>query len=225
MSGAPIRILFDFISPYAYLAWTQVYDLAARFDRDVEPVPVLFAAMLDAYGHKGPAEIPPKREYIFKDVLRRAHRVGVPLVPPPTHPFNPLLALRVASLPMEPAARRALITALYRETWGGGRGVTDPAVVSEVAASVGLDGDALVRLAGAPESKERVRDATAKAIAEGVFGVPTLFVDGELFWGFDAWPHIEDRLRGEDPVNADSLTRWRDLGASSVRPGARPAKQ
>lgn len=222
MSGAPIRVFFDFISPYAYLAWTQVHALAAAHGRAVEPVPVLFAAMLDAWGHKGPAEIPPKRAYIFKDALRQARRVGVTLAPPPTHPFNPLLALRAAALPMEESVRGAFITALYRETWGGGRGVTDPAVVAELARSVGLDGDATVRAAGEPDAKERVRANTAEAIAAGVFGVPTLLVDGELYWGFDAWPHIDARLRGADPIDDGAVQRWAGLAASSSRRAVAP---
>lgn len=223
MSAAPVRVYFDFISPYAYLAWTQIHELAARHGRAVEPVPVLFAAMLDAWGHKGPAEIPPKRAYIFKDALRRARRAGVPLSPPPTHPFNPLLALRVASLPMDAATQRALITGLFRATWGGGGGVTDPAVVASIADAAGLDGAAAVRAAGEAEAKERVRAQTAAAIAEGAFGVPTLVVDGELFWGFDAFDHIDAWLRGDDPVDDAALARWRDLEASSVRRAVRPA--
>jgi 2-hydroxychromene-2-carboxylate isomerase/ketosteroid isomerase-like protein len=222
MSEAPIRVLFDFISPYAYLAWTQVHDLAARHRRAVEPVPVLFAAMLDAWGNKGPAEIPPKRAYMFKDALRRARRVGVTLTPPPTHPFNPLLALRVASLPMDAATQRALITALFRATWAGGGGVTDPAAVAAIADAVGLDGGAAVRAAGEPEAKERLRAQTAAAIAGGAFGVPTLLVDGELYWGFDAFDAIDARLRGDDAVDEAALRRWRDLEPSSVRRALRP---
>jgi 2-hydroxychromene-2-carboxylate isomerase/RimJ/RimL family protein N-acetyltransferase len=223
MSAAPIRVYFDFISPYAYLAWTQIHALAARHGRAVEPVPVLFAAMLDAWGHKGPAEIPPKRAYIFKDALRRARRAGVPLSPPPTHPFNPLLALRVASLPMDAATQRALITGLFRATWGGGDGVTDPAAVASIADAAGLDGAAAVRAAGDAEAKERVRAQTTAAIAEGAFGVPTLVVDGELFWGFDAFDHIDARLRGDDPIDDAALLRWRDLEASSGRRAVRPS--
>lgn len=223
VSAVPIRVYFDFISPYAYLAWTQIHALAGRHGRAVEPVPVLFAAMLDAWGHKGPAEIPPKRAYLFKDALRRARRAGVPLSPPPTHPFNPLLALRLASLPMDVATQRALITALFHATWGGGGGVTDPAAVAALADAVGLDGAAVVREAGGAEAKERVRAQTAAAIAEGAFGVPTLLVDGELFWGFDAFGDIDAKLRGDDPIDDAALRRWHDLEASSVRRAVRPA--
>src|SRR5262245_44781169 len=100
MSREAIRFYFDFVSPYAYLAWTQVHALADRRGVDVAPVPVLLAALLDENGQRGPAEIERKRAYLFKDCLRLAHHFGVPFVLPPSHPFNPLLALRVSSLPM-----------------------------------------------------------------------------------------------------------------------------
>jgi 2-hydroxychromene-2-carboxylate isomerase len=94
-----VRFYFDFISPYAYLASTQLDGIAARTQVTIERVPVLFAALLDAHGQKGPAEIPAKRRYTWKDVSRKCHAAGVPIAPPPSHPFNPLLGLRVASLP------------------------------------------------------------------------------------------------------------------------------
>ena len=113
-----VRFLFDYISPYAYLGWIEIRQIAERAGVVVEPVPVLFAAMLNTHGHLGPAEIAPKRIYIFKDVLRRAHRLGVPLVPPPAHPFNPLLALRVTTA-CAPDDRERLMDALFASTWGG----------------------------------------------------------------------------------------------------------
>lgn len=98
----PISFHFDYLSPYAYLAWTQLHALAAQDGRDVLPVPTLLAALLDHSGSRGPAEIPAKRVYIFKDALRSARVLGLPLAPPPRHPFNPLLAL--LSLAPAPAA-------------------------------------------------------------------------------------------------------------------------
>ena len=218
--AAPLLFHFDFISPYAYLAWTQIHALAARHGRAVRPVPILFAALLDAHGHKGPAEIPPKRAYIFKDVVRTAHALGVPIGPPPAHPFNPLLALRIASLPMEDAARRRAIDALFLAVWGGkGPGVTEPGVVGALLCAAGLDGEGLVRAAGEEEAKLCVRRATEGAIAAGVFGVPTVFVDGEMFWGVDALPHAEVRLRGRDPVDAAEMERWVGMPVGQARRG------
>lgn len=213
----PIRFYFDFISPYAYLAWTQIHAIAARHGRAVRPVPILFAGLLNAHGQKGPAEIPAKRAYLFKDIARLAHRFGVPVAPPPSHPFNPLLALRAASLPMEEQARRALVDRLYAATWGGGPGVTDPAVIAEAATAAGLDGAAVVREAESPEAKERVRRQTEEALAAGAFGVPTMVVGAELFWGVDALPHLELFLEGRDPVDPDVLARWAHLPASADR--------
>lgn len=207
-----IRFLFDYVSPYAYLAWTQVHALAERHGLAVEPVPILFAALLNARGHKGPAEIEGKREYVFKDALRNAHRLGVPIAAPAAHPFNPLLALRVSSSALGSGARRRLIDALFAAIWAESRRIDDPAVVAAVADAAGLDGAALVAEASTDAEKARVRTATEQAIATGAWGVPTLLVPGpsrdELFWGLDALPHVDVFLRGEDPVPADALERW-----------------
>lgn len=217
-----LRYYFDFISPYAYLGWPQVRALAERRGVELRPVPVLFAALLDAHGHKGPAEIEPKRIYTFKHVLRLAHDLGVPLRPPPAHPFNPLLALRVASLPrLEEDERVRVIELLFGRTWADGVGVTDPAAMVEALEGIGLPGAAMVEEAGTVQSKQRVRTQTEQALARGVFGVPTMEVEGtgEVFWGQDALPHVERYLAGEDPVPGDLLQRWAGLPKGAVRPG------
>lgn len=217
MSSPALRFYFDFISPYAYLGWTQIHALAGRHGRDVEPVPILFAALLNHYGHKGPAEIPPKRGYMFKNILRLAHRLGVNLQPPPAHPFNPLLALRVASLPMAAADRRRLIDALFAATWGGGDGVMQPEAVARAVQTAGLDAAALLQEAASPAAKDRVRQQTDEALGQGVFGVPSVAVDGEIFWGNDAFPDVEDFLRGQDPARPELLLRWVNLPAAAQR--------
>jgi 2-hydroxychromene-2-carboxylate isomerase len=221
MPASPVRFYFDYVSPYAYLAWTQIHALAARFRGvDVAPVPVLFAALLDAGGQKGPAEIPAKRAYLFKNCVRLADGFGVPFAPPPSHPFNPLPALRASSLSMPEPQRRALIDRLFAAAWGGGGGITEPADVAAAATAVGLDGERVVEAAGSAEIKDLVRRRTADAVAEGVFGVPTMSADGELFWGVDALPHLERFLEGRDPVTPELVARWAALPASAVRRAA-----
>ena len=217
----PLAFYFDFVSPYAFIAWTQVHAIAERNGRTVTPIPVLFAGLLDAHGTKGPAEIPAKRTYTFRDAYRKAHRLGLPtLRPPPSHPFNPLLALRVSTLPLDAHDQRRLIDALYENTWVNGAGVETPESVAAAATRVGLDGDALVRAATAPEAKERLRAATAEAVARGVFGVPTVLVDGEVFWGTDGLELIEGFLRGEDPVPLDLA--WAERPVTAMRRAVRP---
>jgi 2-hydroxychromene-2-carboxylate isomerase len=219
-SRPAVTFYFDFISPYAYLAWTQIHRLAERNGRAVEPVPVLFAALLDANGQKGPAEIERKRAYIFKDVVRSAHTLGEPIAPPATHPFNPLLALRITTVDLPETGRRALIDAVFRATWAESVNVSDPERMTEVLAGAGLDGKALVDWATTPTAKDRVRANTALALDAGAFGVPTMLVDGELFWGLDSFAHVETRLRGNDPVDAALLHEWARVVPSARRPGA-----
>ncbi|MCB9594888.1 MAG: 2-hydroxychromene-2-carboxylate isomerase [Sandaracinaceae bacterium] len=216
MSARRIDFSFDFISPYAYLAWTQVHAVADRHGAAVRPVPILFAGLLNHWGHKGPAEIPPKRVYVFKDSFRRAARLGVPYGPPPSHPFNPLLALRVVHAA---GMNRELIDALFAATWGEAphKGLEHPEVVAGCADAVGLDGAALLERATDPAIKAAVRDATEAAVRAGVFGVPTMSVGEEHFWGVDSLDLLDQHLAGEDPVTADLLARVDSLPASAKR--------
>jgi 2-hydroxychromene-2-carboxylate isomerase len=213
-----IRFYFDYVSPNAYLAWTQLHSVAGRYGAAVEPVAVLFAGLLEAHGQLGPAEIPAKIAWMSKNNLRKAARLGVPLNPPAFHPFNPLLALRVSSLPLDAPVRRALVDGLFKAVWVRSLHVSDAAVVERLAGEIGLDGAALVVAAAQPESKLRVRTQTDDAIAGGVFGVPTMEVDGELFWGFDDFPQLELFLAGNDPLDATEWKKWTVAArASAVR--------
>jgi 2-hydroxychromene-2-carboxylate isomerase len=213
-----IRFYFDYESPNAYLAWTQLPKLAGRHRVTVEPVPVLYAALLDAHGQLGPGEQPAKGRWMFKNLLRKAALLGVPLNPPAFLPFNPLLALRVSMLPLEKDSRGALIDALFQAVWVRGLHVSDATVVEGVANEIGLPGAALVAQAHTPEIKSQLRTQTDKAIAQGVFGVPSMIVGDELFWGYDDVPYLELCLAGKDPLDAEVWQRWsRPVPASSVR--------
>ncbi len=217
---APIRFYFDFLSPYAYIAWKQLPSLAARYDRVVLPVPVLLAALLDAGGQKGPAEIPSKRAYVFKDCSRTAAVLGLSMTPPPAHPFNPLMALRAVSLVDDATLKAKLTDALFDAVWHSGPGVEDPTVVTRLANDAGVDGRSVVDRCSSDEARGKLRAQTDEALAAGAFGVPTMIVDGELFWGFDSFPHLELRLQGKDPLDGVDLERWKNLPASARRRGA-----
>jgi 2-hydroxychromene-2-carboxylate isomerase len=217
--ASTVRFYFDYISPNAYLAWTQLPALARRYDLAVEPVPVLFAGLLEAHGQLGPAEVPAKMRWMSKSNLRKATRLGVALNPPAFHPFNPLLALRVSSLALEGSQRHALIEALFQAVWVRGLHVSETAVVETVADEIGLPGAAIVTEAQSPEGKARLRRQTDDAISRGVFGVPTMEVGAELFWGFDDFPQLELCLAGKDPLDPTAWQKWIAAAQSSaVRP-------
>ena len=205
MPGKVIRFYFDYISPNAYLAWTQLPALAERNGCVIEPVPVLFAGLLDANRQLGPAEVPAKMRWMWKNIVRKAAVIGVALNVPAFHPFNPLLALRVSSLALDAKQRLALIDALFGAVWVRGLHIAEPSVIEKVATETGLDGAALIARAQQPACKAELRKQTDQAIADGVFGVPTMAVGDELFWGYDDMAFLQCFLDGTDPLEQ---ARW-----------------
>lgn len=222
---APIRFHFDYISPNAYFAWLELPKLAARYGRAIETVPTLFAGLLGAHGQLGPAEIPAKAAWMSRNNLRKAALLGVPLNPPLHHPFNPLLALRASVAPASREAQARAITALFRAVWVERLHVSEPEVVARVLDGAGLPGAALVARAHSAEAKERLRADTDAAIARGVFGVPTMIVGDELFWGYDDFAFLERHLAGTDPLAPEAFARWAGKSTpSAMRPEALRAR-
>lgn len=191
-----VRLHFDFISPYSYLALTQAESFGDRHQIEWEVRPVLYAAILDATGLVGPAEQPSKRQYTARDIIRAADRLGVPLIGPPTHPFNPLMALRTACLYQDDPRGLQLAAELAKLCWGQGRPLTEYAVLEQALEATTLEtADLAVRIT-APTTKAQLKANTAQALAAGVFGVPAFLWQGEIFWGHDRLNHLADRLAG-----------------------------
>lgn len=216
-----IHFYFDYISNNAWIAWTQIHALAQKYDCRVVPAPVLFAALLQAHGQLGPAEVPPKMRWTLHNTLRKAAHLGIPLNPPVHHPFNPLLALRVSSLEMDASVRQRLVEGLFRAVWVDAADVSDADTVAVVARKAGLEGRDVIAEADEPAVKERLRRQTDEALKAGVFGVPSMRVDGKLFWGYDDFPYLELCLAGKDPLPGDFALRWSGVTPSAVR--RRPA--
>jgi len=217
MAKRAIRFYFDYISPNAYLAWTQLPALANRHQVTIEPVPVLFAGLLEAHRQLGPAEVPAKMHWMWKNALRKAALLGVELNPPAFHPFNPLLALRVSSLVLSLRDQNTLIDALFAAVWVRGLHLAEQAVMTRVINEAGLDGAQMVAQAQQPDAKARLRDQTDSAIALGIFGVPTVVFGSEMFWGYDDLPFVERALSGLDALNSEQLQKWSAVGASAAR--------
>lgn len=186
-----LTLYFDFISPYAYLAWA----ILKKRDEPFLVQPILFAGLLNHHGQLGPAEIPAKRRWLLKDTRRQAERHGLPLGHPASHPFRPLTALRVSQRIVAGNDQPTVIAALFEHGWVEGGELGDDAAIAGALTRAGLDGEGLVAAANAPPAKEALKRATADAIEQGVFGVPTLSVDGELFWGSD---RIDDAIAHRD---------------------------
>jgi 2-hydroxychromene-2-carboxylate isomerase len=170
---------FDFVSPFAYLQSEQLAALGPRAELRCRPV--LFAGLLEAFENKGPAEIAGKREFTYRFVVWRAKELGITLKFPPEHPFNPLPLLRLAHAY---DCRPEIIHKIFRFVWRDGRMPDLPIEWAELVDQLGVT-DADARIVD-PEVKLALRRETDRAIERGVFGVPTLAIGNELFWGADA---------------------------------------
>ena len=212
-----IPFYFDYISHNAYIAWTQLPKLVEQHNVTFKPVPVLFGAFLKHNGLLGPAEVPPKNKWMAKDVIRKAKRLGVPLNPPTSHPFNPLLSLRATCALPANVDPSILIDALFNAAWVESQDITQPEIVAKVADGVGLDGAHLVEQTQDPVIKRKLIENTQNAIELGVFGVPSMVVGDEIFWGFDDFPHFELYLKGEDPFDLAEFEAWMQVKPSIQR--------
>ena len=207
---------FDFVSPFAYLQSERLATLAPKLR--VRYRPVLFAALLAAHGQKGPAEIARKRVFTYRYAVWLARRQGVALKMPHEHPFNPLPLLRLAiACDCAPDA----VHRIFRFVWRDGRLPDLPIEWDELARDLRLP-DAQRRI-GEADVKDALRRNTDEAIARGVFGVPTLMVGDELFWGVDA---TRDGARLHRAGARARPTRSTSASPHfpKVRRGARPAR-
>jgi 2-hydroxychromene-2-carboxylate isomerase len=206
---------FDPISPYAYLAFERLPIALEGVSYNVVYRPVLFGALLKHHDHKGPAEIEPKRAFTFRQVQWLADRFGIPLQTPAEHPFNPLALLRLCYACAGPGSvpNRHVCSSVLHHVWrGDGASATDAERMAALTRRLAPNRDP-----AGEEVKAALKEQTARAIGLGVFGVPTLGVDGRLFWGLDSLEMVAACLR-DDPWFVDGGP-WDRAGAA--RPGLR----
>lgn len=204
---------FDFVSPFAYL---QLPALAhVRTLAHVRMRPVVFAGILQDNGQKGPAEIPQKRRFTYRHVQWLAESHAIPLRFPPAHPFNPLRALRLSvALHSEPQ----VVSTIFRHIWQEGRAPDEPADWQHLCASLGVtDADSRI---SEQWVKDELRENGNRARAAGVFGVPSLVIDGEIFWGADATGMALDYLRDPERFRTGEYARVADLPVGAQRRSA-----
>lgn len=188
-----ITFHFDFISPYAYLAFEKLPDALKGLSYSVDYRPVLFAALLKHHGQLGPAEIAGKRDWTYRQVLWLAHASGIPMHLPAAHPFNPLALLRLALACGEGGrVNRYVGETVFRHVWRGGLDAGDAARVQDLQQRLQPRRDP-----GDEAVKAELKANSDAAIARGVFGVPTCEVDGRLFWGFDGLAMLRAFLEGD----------------------------
>lgn len=204
-----ITFYFDFISPYAWLGFQAQPEALQGISHRVHCKPVLFGAMLKHHGQLGPAEIPAKRDWTYRQVQWLARQQGVELQMPAAHPFNPLALLRLAvATQTDGLPNRYATEQIFKHVWCTGLDAADPDRLAALAASIAPVQD--------PQSapvKQQLQTWTQEALALGVFGVPTWVVDGKVFWGQDALPMLRAYLLGDDWFNGPI---WKGVSAIAV---------
>ena len=208
-----ITFYLDFISPYAWLAFEEMPQALMGLSYSVNHKPLLFAALLKHHGQLGPAEIPAKRDWTYRQVQWLAHSKGLALDMPAAHPFNPLGLLRVSlATDAKGQPNRNVCETLFKHVWVGGADAADPtrmaAITQQLAPKRDPSDDSV---------KAQLRAHSDEAIGAGVFGVPAFEVDGKVFWGLDGLPMLRAYLEGDTWFDGPFWNAAMDVPAGVVR--------
>ena len=186
-----IEFLYDFGSPASYLAHCRLKGIAARTGATVEHVPILLGGVFKATGNSAPMTVPAKGRYTGIDLMRFAARDGVPFIFNPHFPINTVVLMRLATALRDDARYLRFVDFAFDAMWHFPRNLGDPAEVTALLTNAGFDAAATLTAAESPPAKDRLRAATDDAVARGVFGAPTFFVAGEMWFGQDRLDWVE----------------------------------
>jgi 2-hydroxychromene-2-carboxylate isomerase len=187
---------FDFGSPAAYLAFTQIPQIEAETGAKAIYRPMLLGGVFQATGNQSPAAIPAKGKYIFDDFNRFSKRYDVPFSNNPHFPINTLLLMRGATGLQQQQSERflAYCTAVFDAIWVNALNMNEPATVGGALLKAGFDPQKLMALANDQATKDALKASTTEAVSRGVFGAPTFFVDGQMYWGQDRLDFVKEAL-------------------------------
>jgi 2-hydroxychromene-2-carboxylate isomerase len=212
-----IHFYFDFISPYAWLAFQALPQALKGISHEVHYHPVVFGAMLKHHGQLGPAEILGKRDWTYRQVMWQAKQQGTDLKMPAAHPFNSLALLRLAvaaaSSNMQGQPNRYVVETIFRHVWCEGLDAADPDRLATLQAHLASRPSVDLQDPQSAEVKQLLQQQTQQAIDLGLFGVPSMVVDGQVFWGNDALPMLRAYLEGDTWFESAD---WRDAGKLPV---------
>ncbi len=200
----PINVYFDYTSPFAYIASEVLPRVADRAGIALRWKPIDLMK-LSNYADGLPYS-PVKRRYVAIDAMRSAEFHGVPIRIPKPHPFQSATALRLAVVALGDPRFLDLHRSLFRAAWCDQRDLSSPEILSDCITKAKASVDEWLSPAHLPDTTKRLDTFTAEAEAEGVFGVPSMLLGGELFWGLDSLPALEWRLE-----HVKEVARRRDI--------------
>jgi 2-hydroxychromene-2-carboxylate isomerase len=192
-----IDFYFDFGSPTAYLAWTQLPKIASDYDAELVWKPVLLGAIHKATNNMSPAMIPAKSAWMQQDLARFARSYGVHYEQNPYFPINTLLLMRGATGTQmrDEGLFHRYVEVIFRAMWETPQNLGDMEVLLAVLRKGDIDPGLIQQIVQDPEVKEKLRADTDAAVARGLFGAPTIFVGEEMFFGQDRLHFVRDALQ------------------------------
>lgn len=192
-----LEFYYDYGSPYSYLADTQVEAIAKRAGAALVRKPMLLGGVFKATGNASPMTVAQKSKWSAFDMPLWARHYGVPLQRNPFFPVNTLALMRGAAAAQIDGNFERYHPAIYKAMWVDGRNLNDIAEVAKVLTAAGLDARKFGSRVQDQDVKDRLKATTDEAVARGVFGAPTSFVDDMMFFGNDRLPFVEMALKGE----------------------------
>ena len=191
-----VEFFFDFGSPAAYLAYTQLPKIAAKAGAEIIWRPFLLGGVFKATGNASPVNVPAKGKWMMGDLARYAKRYNTPFSVPPGFPINtlPLMRGAVGMQMRQPKLFPAYVDAVYQAMFAAPRDMRDPKVIAEVVRGIGMAPADFEAIIGDPEVKQRLIVVTEEAVTRGAFGAPTYFVGEQMFFGQDRLDFVREAL-------------------------------
>ena len=189
-----VTFCFDFGSPYSYLAYnylSPIKETGARIDLK----PVLLGGIFKATGNQPPASVQKKGEYMFKDIQRWSKKLNISFKMNPYFPILTVPHMRGAILAQKKNILEDYMQSMFDSMWLKGLNLNDQEILTQVASESGIDPNDFAEGISSDEIKNELKENTQFAIDKGAFGVPTYFLEDEMFWGIDSIKFLLDSLK------------------------------
>ena len=198
-----LEFYFDYGSPNAYLAHIRLPAILERTSARLIPRIMLLGGVFQATGNASPAANKLKAPNGRRDLLRFVGKYRVPFRMNPHFPVNTLKLMRGAVVAEAEGFLDRYSDAVFAGMWRDGLDMSADEVITGVLRDAGLDPRLIAARMSEEAIKEKLKTYTAAAVARGVFGAPTFFVEDEMFFGQDRLDFVEDALNGRSYLAAE----------------------
>ena len=189
-----VTFCFDFGSPYSYLAYNNLNSIREA-GGEVAIMPVLLGGIFKATGNQPPATVQKKGEYMFKDINRWSKKLDIPFKMNPYFPILTVPHMRGAVLAQRENILEKYMQVMFEAIWVKAMNLNDQEILTNIAEKSGIDPNQFAEEISSDEIKNKLRENTESAISKGAFGVPTYYLDDEMFWGIDSVKFLLDDLK------------------------------